>query len=119
VGRQFEWQQLQAAWKRAVNGDAHLALITGEAGIGKSRLAEELFSWVRRQGFATAYSRSYGVEGRLPWIDAGTACLGATPSRCYPLHPCLEDARCLGAHSTVERYPMLVAGPGLHAGDAQ
>lgn len=65
VGRQSEWQQLQAAWKRAVSGDAHLVLITGEAGIGKSRLAEELFSWVMRQGFATAYSRSYGVEGRL------------------------------------------------------
>lgn len=65
VGRQFEWQHLQAAWKRAVGGDAHLILITGEAGIGKSRLAEELFNWVLRQGFATAYSRSYGVEGRL------------------------------------------------------
>ena len=65
VGRQSEWQQLQAAWKRTVSGDAHLVLITGEAGIGKSRLADELFSWVMRQGFATAYSRSYGVEGRL------------------------------------------------------
>ncbi|HEU0291921.1 MAG TPA: AAA family ATPase [Anaerolineales bacterium] len=72
VGRQSEWQQLQAAWKRAAAGHAHLFLITGEAGIGKSRLAEELFSWVMRQGFATTYSRSYGVEGRLslgPVID--------------------------------------------------
>ena len=65
VGRQLEWQQLQAAWKRASSGEAQLVLITGEAGIGKSRLAEELFHWVMRQGFATAYSRSYGVEGRL------------------------------------------------------
>ncbi|HSJ86886.1 MAG TPA: AAA family ATPase [Anaerolineales bacterium] len=65
VGREPEWQQIQADWKRAVGGDAHLVLITGEAGIGKSRLAEELFNWARRQGFATAYSRSYGVEGRL------------------------------------------------------
>ena len=65
VGRQSEWQQLQTAWKRTVSGDAHLVLITGEAGIGKSRLAEELFSWVMRQGFMTAYTRSYGVEGRL------------------------------------------------------
>jgi DNA-binding SARP family transcriptional activator/predicted ATPase len=65
VARQLEWQQLQAAWKRAVSGDAHLVLITGEAGIGKSRLAEELFHWVMQQGFMTAYTRSYGVEGRL------------------------------------------------------
>jgi DNA-binding SARP family transcriptional activator/predicted ATPase len=65
VGRQPEWQKLQSAWRRAVSGDAHLALITGEAGIGKSRLAEELFNWVARQGFTTAYTRSYEAEGRL------------------------------------------------------
>jgi len=65
VGRQAEWQQLQAAWQRAAGGGAHLVLITGEAGIGKSRLAEELFQWVTRQGFATAHTRSYGAEGRL------------------------------------------------------
>lgn len=65
VGRQFEWQQLQTAWKRAIDGDTHLVLITGEAGIGKSRLAEELFYWVTQQGFMAGYTRSYGVEGRL------------------------------------------------------
>jgi predicted ATPase len=65
VGRQAEWQQLQTAWQGAESGGAHLVLITGEAGIGKSRLAEELFSWVTRQGFTTAYTRSYGAEGRL------------------------------------------------------
>jgi len=65
VGRQPEWRTLQTAWKRAAAGDAQLALITGEAGIGKSRLAEELFNWVRRQGFTTAYTRSYAAEGSL------------------------------------------------------
>lgn len=65
VARRAEWQQMQAAWRRATNGDAHLFLITGEAGIGKSRLAEELFTWATSQGFATAYTRSYGAEGRL------------------------------------------------------
>ncbi len=65
VGRQVEWQQLQTAWQRAASGRAHLVLITGEAGIGKSRLAEELFSWATRQGFTTAHTRSYGAEGRL------------------------------------------------------
>ncbi len=65
VGRQAEWQQAQATWQRAAGGDAHLLLITGEAGIGKSRLAEELFHWVTRQGFTSARTRSYGAEGRL------------------------------------------------------
>jgi len=65
VGRQAEWQQLQAAWQRAAGGKAHLCLIAGEAGIGKSRLAEELFQDVTHQGFTTAHTRSYGREGSL------------------------------------------------------
>ncbi len=65
IGRPREWLQLQAAWGRAANGVAHMALIEGEAGIGKSRLAEELFTWVQTQGFAAAYTRSYAAEGRL------------------------------------------------------
>jgi tetratricopeptide (TPR) repeat protein len=39
--------------------------VTGDAGIGKSRLAEELSTWARRQGVATATTRCYGAEGRL------------------------------------------------------
>lgn len=65
IGRQPEWQQLRAAWRRIARGESHVVLVTGEAGIGKSRLSEELFLWVARQGFATAYTRSYGAEGRL------------------------------------------------------
>ncbi len=65
VGRQREWQRLLAAWREATHGAAHLTLIEGEAGIGKSRLAEELFTWVQTQGFAVAYTRSYAAEGRL------------------------------------------------------
>ncbi len=65
VGRLPEWQKLQSAWKLAGEGAAHFALVTGEAGIGKSRLAEELFHWVKRQGYPAAQTRSYGAEGRL------------------------------------------------------
>lgn len=65
VGRQIEWQQLQAAWQHATDGDAHLVLIMGEAGIGKSRLAEELFHWAEQQSFTVAQTRSYAAEGRL------------------------------------------------------
>ncbi len=65
VGRQVEWQQLREAWQHAINGEACFVLITGEAGIGKSRLAEELFNWVNQQGFTAAHTRSYAAEGRL------------------------------------------------------
>jgi predicted ATPase len=65
VGRQAAWARLREAWERAVHGPACFALVTGEAGIGKSRLAEELLTWVGRQGVATAKTRSYAAEGRL------------------------------------------------------
>lgn len=65
IGRQKEWAQLQAAWQRAASSTAHLVLITGEAGIGKSRLAEELFNWAARQSLTAAYTRCYSSEGRL------------------------------------------------------
>ncbi|MBE2240226.1 MAG: AAA family ATPase [Caldilineaceae bacterium] len=65
IGRQVEWQQLQTIWQHTVEGGAQFALITGEAGIGKSRLAQELFQWAMRQGFTTAHTRAYGAEGRL------------------------------------------------------
>ncbi len=65
VGRQAEWAKLREAWERAVQGPARFALVTGDAGIGKSRLAEELLTWARRQGVSTARTRSYAAEGRL------------------------------------------------------
>jgi DNA-binding SARP family transcriptional activator/tetratricopeptide (TPR) repeat protein len=65
VGRQPEWERLWSSWQRASAGDSHLFLITGEAGIGKTHLAEELLTWADQQGIATARTRSYGAEGRL------------------------------------------------------
>ena len=67
VGREPEWQQLQAAWQGAVRGRAGLVLVTGEAGIGKTRLAEELLDWTARQGIASARTRCYAAEGRLAY----------------------------------------------------
>lgn len=67
VGRHPEWEQLQAAWQRAAGGQSHFALVIGEAGIGKSRLAEELFIWAGQQGCATSRTRAYAAEGRLSY----------------------------------------------------
>ena len=67
VGRRREWQTLRAAWTRAVQSGAHMVCIGGEAGIGKTRLAEELFLAVQRQGHGTARARAYALEGRLAY----------------------------------------------------
>lgn len=50
VGRDEEFDRLRAAWSRAARGNGSVAFLSGEAGIGKSRLAAELVSLVREQG---------------------------------------------------------------------
>lgn len=65
IGRRREWEQLLAAWQGSAKGQTQFALIAGEAGIGKTRLAEELMAWARRQGMGVAHARTYAAEGRL------------------------------------------------------
>jgi transcriptional regulator with XRE-family HTH domain/tetratricopeptide (TPR) repeat protein len=67
VGRTQEWAQLQAAWRAATEGRTQVMLLAGEAGIGKTRLAEELTRWVARQVIATATARCYAAEGALAY----------------------------------------------------
>jgi hypothetical protein len=42
VGREEELDQLPAAWQQAKTGEGRVVLISGEPGIGKSRLVAEL-----------------------------------------------------------------------------
>jgi DNA-binding SARP family transcriptional activator len=64
VGRAGEVATLVALWDAAASGRAHLALITGEAGIGKTRLVEELRA---RAGAVTAEARAYPAEGPIAY----------------------------------------------------
>ncbi|MBW3562813.1 MAG: AAA family ATPase, partial [Actinobacteria bacterium] len=54
VGRSGELSALRAALQRARDGSASVVLLSGEAGIGKTRLVEELAVWCARQGHPTA-----------------------------------------------------------------
>ena len=67
VGRTAEWTQLIAAWQSASAGRPQLLVLSGEAGIGKTRLAEALLTEVGRQGIATAIARCYAMEGELAY----------------------------------------------------
>ena len=67
VGRDLELSQLHEAWNTAREGGAHLLLVTGEPGIGKSRLAMELGRRVRAEGHVVASARAYEAAGRPPW----------------------------------------------------
>ena len=67
VGRRGEWARLQAAWRAARDGRRQMVELRGPAGIGKTRLAEELLAWARRQGITTAVARCYASEQGLAY----------------------------------------------------
>jgi DNA-binding SARP family transcriptional activator/tetratricopeptide (TPR) repeat protein len=67
VGREHEWTLLLGLWRAAKTSHPRLALIKGEAGIGKTRLAEELIDWGTRQGVPVLTARCYPSQGQLAY----------------------------------------------------
>lgn len=67
IGRAKEWRQLIAVWELAIEEGPRVAVISGEPGIGKSRLADELFQACARQGHATARTRCYAGRGQVAY----------------------------------------------------
>ena len=76
VGRGPEWERMLSGWRQACDRGPRMLLVTGEPGIGKSRLADELARTAGHEGAAVARSRCYEVEGRLAfapvcdWLQA-------------------------------------------------
>jgi tetratricopeptide (TPR) repeat protein len=50
IGREDELSQLEGFWNRAERGEGHLVLLSGEPGIGKTRLVEELSALAQLRG---------------------------------------------------------------------
>lgn len=59
VGRADEMSKLRAALEEAFAGRASLSLVAGEAGIGKTRLAQEICTYARLRGALTLFGRCY------------------------------------------------------------
>ncbi len=72
VGRTLEWERLQDAWHYTLEGHPRMVMLSGEAGIGKTRLAEELVAWVDRQGVVTASAYCYPAEGALAYAPVAS-----------------------------------------------
>jgi class 3 adenylate cyclase len=68
VGRQEELSQLEDALLSANRGDGSFVLVAGEAGIGKTRLANELARRARKLGCGVLWGSCSEVELSLPYL---------------------------------------------------
>jgi eukaryotic-like serine/threonine-protein kinase len=72
VGRGPQLDALQGAVQEARAGRGRLVALAGEAGIGKTRIAEELAAWARTRGTTVLWGRCVEDEGApayLPWTQ--------------------------------------------------
>ncbi|HET6810153.1 MAG TPA: BTAD domain-containing putative transcriptional regulator [Acidimicrobiales bacterium] len=72
VGRREELERTRALVEDARAGRGGLLLVTGEAGIGKTRLAEETARWAEEHGVAVSWGHSPEMEGApplWPWVQ--------------------------------------------------
>jgi DNA-binding SARP family transcriptional activator len=88
-GRTAELGRLQAAWNDAAAGRPALFLVSGEAGIGKTRLAGELTRIASTTGGTVLAARCYETERSLflqPFADAiATVARAMPPARMQDL----------------------------------
>ncbi|TQF68416.1 AAA family ATPase [Rhodococcus spelaei] len=65
VGRSRELAALRRQWHTAATEGARIAVIRGDAGVGKTRLLTEVTEFVRVQGATVAATQCFGTSGRL------------------------------------------------------
>jgi DNA-binding SARP family transcriptional activator len=86
VGREAELAVLGAAWDRAAGGARHVVVVSGEAGIGKTRLATEAARRVSAQGGLVLFGRcdEEGIVPYQPIVEALDGYVAATPAEELP-----------------------------------
>jgi DNA-binding SARP family transcriptional activator len=83
AGRDSELAALRAAWEEACRGHGGFVVLTGEPGIGKSRLLDELYLIARRSGGSVLTGRSFEGERSLfaqPVVDALASATTSLPA---------------------------------------
>jgi len=76
VGRQPELNALRAAWRRSVGGQSQVMLLTGDAGIGKTRLVDEFARGLRRGEGSVVGARCYAAEAALAYAPVAALLRG-------------------------------------------
>lgn len=106
IGREDEWRRLTALWEAAQQGPPAAVLVTGEAGIGKTKIVDELVAWCAASGATVGEARSYATAGDLAYAVA------ASWLRCPDVEAGLRDV------TAAERAELARILPGLGDGDA-
>ena len=67
IGRRMEMERISEFVADALRGDSQFILLSGEPGIGKTRLAQEAMLLLRERGFLVATGRCYEAESGAPF----------------------------------------------------
>ena len=67
VERDREWRTLAAAWRALGRGNGGIVMVDGEAGAGKTRLADEFLRWLVADGGTALRGRGYGGRAGVPF----------------------------------------------------
>ena len=67
VGRDGELAEIAAEWRVCRNGNSRLVLLTGPAGMGKTRLVEEAVARIPGRGVTVISGNCYAMEAGTPY----------------------------------------------------
>jgi DNA-binding SARP family transcriptional activator len=84
IGRDAAMRQLEQAYARAYKGHGWVVLVSGEAGIGKSRLLQEFATWVQDRALVLA-GCGYPEAQTMPYQPIVEALRPALSARQLPL----------------------------------
>ncbi|WP_431896988.1 BTAD domain-containing putative transcriptional regulator [Nonomuraea sp. bgisy101] len=109
VGREAQLSALVTAATGAATDGARIALVTGEAGLGKSTLLEHLGKRLERDGWLVAVGRCPEVDSAPPawaWTEALSAVAASTSPGEFAddLAPLLTDTEPVNADATAGRF---------------
>ncbi len=110
IGRKREQTELRAALDEVSNSRGRLFLVSGEPGIGKTRLAEEIANEATARGMRAVWGRCWegaGAPAYWPWIQAIRGLVTSVDSTTR--RTIIESEQ---AYSTIEAVAQIV--PELH-----
>jgi DNA-binding CsgD family transcriptional regulator/tetratricopeptide (TPR) repeat protein len=87
IGRSEEIASLNEAFRAAISGGGRMVFVTGEAGIGKSRLTRELASTARSSGSVVGVGRAVPSGATTPYRPLTEAVLNLLRDRPPPSDP--------------------------------